>query len=46
VNGGAALARSSTSSPAIVMRSVSVLLSIGGSTSVRSQCSENFMAAG
>ena len=45
VNGGAARARSSTSRPAIVSLSHSVAVSIGGSTSVRSQCSENFIAS-
>src|SRR6476659_4884521 len=45
VNGGATDATSSTSKPAIVSLSHSVAVSIGGSTSVRSQRSENFMIA-
>ena len=45
-NGGAAGATSSTSRPAIVSVSHSAALSSGGSHSVRSQCSENFIALG
>src|SRR6185437_1713762 len=45
VNAGAAAVTSSTSKPAIVSLSQSVAVSIGGSTSVRSQRSENFIAA-
>ena len=43
LNGGAALSRCSTSKPAMVKRSASSSLSIGGSTKVRNQCSENFI---
>jgi hypothetical protein len=42
-NGGPALATSSTSRPAIVSASHSCAVEIGGSQSVRSQRSENFM---
>ena len=43
VNGGAAGAASSTSSPAIVSGCTELAVSSGGSHSVRSQRSENFM---
>src|ERR1700687_4395127 len=44
LNAGAALTRSSTSRPAMVSAWARESLSIGGSTKVRSQCSENFIA--
>src|SRR5450755_84484 len=44
LNAGAAFARSSTSRPAMVSAWASASLSSGGSTKVRSQCSENFIS--
>src|ERR1700674_3115104 len=44
LNAGAAFARSSTSRPAMVSAWARESLSIGGSTKVRSQCSENFIS--